>query len=114
ARFARLAFNSASVATITALAAVALALFLAYGARITRSRVSTAVNRAAGLGYAIPGAVIAIGVLIPLARADNLIADLAEHLFGAHIGLVLTGSLVALVYAYLISFLAIALQTVEA
>jgi iron(III) transport system permease protein len=72
------------------------------------------VNRFASLGYAIPGAVIAIGVLIPLARVDNLLADAVEGMFGWKIGLVLTGSLVALVYAYLIRFLAIALQTVEA
>jgi iron(III) transport system permease protein len=114
ARFAKLAFNSVSVATLTALIAVALAVFLAYGARITRSRASAAVNRFASLGYAIPGAVIAIGVLVPLARVDNLLADAVEKAFGMKMGLLLTGSLVALVYAYLIRFLAIALQTVEA
>lgn len=114
ARFAKLAFNSVSLATLTALAAVLVALFLAYGARISRSPLSAAVNRFAGLGYAIPGAVVAIGVLIPLARIDNALADAVERLFGMKIGLVLTGSIAALVYAYLIRFLAIALQTVEA
>jgi iron(III) transport system permease protein len=112
-RFARLAANSATLAAVTALLAVAIALLLAYGARISRSRVAAAMNRTVTLGYAVPGAVIAIGVLIPLARLDHLIGDIAAR-FGISTGLIVTGSLAALVYAYLIRFLAVALQTVEA
>ena len=112
-RFLRLAANSATLSAVTALLAVAIALVLAYGARVSRSRFASGVNRAVGLGYAIPGAVIAIGVLIPLARLDHLIGDIAAH-FGISTGLVVSGTLAALVYAYLIRFLAIALQTVEA
>lgn len=114
ARFATLAANSFLVATITAAIAVALAVVMAYGARISRSPVAGAMNRVASLGYAVPGAVIAVGVLIPAARLDNLLADALDALWGVSVGLVLTGSLVALVYAYLIRFLAVALQTVEA
>ena len=109
ARFLTLAANSVTVASITAAVAVAIAVFLAYGARISRSPVAVAVNRVAALGYAVPGAVIAIGVLIPASRLD--------HWLGGQLGisgLVFTGSLLALVYAYLIRFLAVALQTVEA
>ena len=109
ARFARLAANSACLAAITAAIAVGVALLLAYGARISRSRIALGVNRLAGLGYAVPGAVIAIGVLIPVARLDHAIADA-----GWATGLVLTGSIAVLVYAYLIRFLGVALQTVEA
>jgi iron(III) transport system permease protein len=108
-RFLTLAANSASLAAITAFIAVALALVLAYGARISRSRLAAGANRLAGLGYAIPGAVIAIGVLIPVTRIDNWIADL-----GITTRVVLTGSIAVLVYAYLIRFLGVALQTVEA
>jgi len=68
----------------------------------------------AALGYAIPGAVIAVGVLVPLARLDNWLADAIEALTGAKVGLLLTGTLVALVYACLVRFLAVALQTTEA
>ena len=114
ARFATLAANSFLVATITAAIAVALAVVMAYGARISRSPVAGAMNRVASLGYAVPGAVIAVGVLIPAAKLDNLLADALDALWGVSVGLVLTGSLVALVYAYLIRFLAVALQTVEA
>jgi len=114
ARFATLAANSFLVASVTAAIAVALAVVMAYGARISRSPTAAAMNRVAALGYAVPGAVIAVGVLIPAAKLDNLLADAVEATFGVSIGLVLTGSLVALVYAYLIRFLAVALQTVEA
>ena len=113
-RFATLAANSFFVSTVTAVIAVTLAVVMAYGARISRSPVAAAVNRVAALGYSVPGAVIAIGVLIPAARIDNLVADAFEAMFGLSLGLVLTGSLVALVYAYLIRFLAVALQSVEA
>ena len=108
-RFARLAFNSGALAAITAVVAVAIALLLAYAARLSRSPIAAGVNRLAGLGYAVPGAVIAIGVLIPVARIDRWIADA-----GLATGLVLTGSIAVLVYAYLIRFLGIALQTVDA
>jgi len=109
ARFARLAFHSAALAAITAACAVAVALLLAYGARVTRSTFAVGVNRLAGLGYAMPGAVIAIGVLIPVTRLDHALADA-----GIASGLVLTGSIAMLVYAYLVRFLGVALNTVEA
>jgi iron(III) transport system permease protein len=112
-RFLRLAFNSTTLALATAVLAVGIALLLAYGARISRSRWAAAVNRVVGLGYAVPGAVIAIGVLIPLAKLDHVIADLAERA-GFTPGLLLTGGIAALIYAYLIRFLAVALQAVEA
>lgn len=112
-RFLRLAAHSATLALVTALLAVVLALLLAYGARISRSPWAAAMNRVVGLGYAIPGAVIAIGVLIPLAKLDHLVADIAERA-GFSTGLLLTGGIAALIYAYLIRFLAVALQTVEA
>jgi iron(III) transport system permease protein len=108
-RFFRLAANSATLAALTALIAVGVALLLAYGARLSRSRFAAGINRMAALGYAIPGAVIAIGVLIPVTRADHLLADL-----GIASGLVLTGSIGMLVFAYLIRFLGVALQSVEA
>jgi len=113
-RFAMLAANSFLVSAVTAAIAVALAVVMAYGARISRSRTAAAVNRVAAMGYAVPGAVVAIGVLIPAAKLDNLVADALAAMFGLSAGLVLTGSLVALVYAYLIRFLAVAMQSVEA
>jgi len=109
-----LASNSFTLAGVTAFAAVLLAVLLAYAARLSKHPAVHFANRMAGLGYAIPGAVIAIGILIPLARLDNLMADWIEHTLGIDIGLFFTGTIIALVYAYLVRYLAVALQTVEA
>ena len=68
----------------------------------------------ASLVYDVPGAVIAVGVLLPLGRLDNLVADWARQQLGMEIGLVLTGGIAALIYAYLVRFLAVALQAREA
>jgi iron(III) transport system permease protein len=114
ARFIALAGNSFALAGLTAVIAVALATVMAYAARLTRNRLVAAVNRVAGLGYAIPGAVIAVGVLVPLGRLDNLLAGWIEQWVGVKLGLLLTGTVVALVYAYLVRLLAVALQTTEA
>jgi len=116
-RLAALIGNSFLLAGIAAAAGVLLATAMAYAARLSRGRASGVVawaNRAAALGYAIPGAVIAVGVLVPLGRLDNWIAGAIEGAFGVQPGLLFTGTIVALVYAYLVRFLAVALQTMEA
>lgn len=112
-RFLHLARNSFAVAGATAVLAVLLALLLAYAYRIRRGALTGLVKRAVGLGYAVPGSVIAVGVLIPVARLDNWLAQGVETLFGYNPGLLLTGSIAALVYAYLVRMLAVALQSVE-
>ncbi|HEY0847907.1 MAG TPA: iron ABC transporter permease [Noviherbaspirillum sp.] len=99
--------NSVLLAGVTALIAVLICILLAYAARITRSSLQAGCNRIVSMGYAVPGAVIAVGILIPLSRLD---AWAAEH--GMRI--VLTGSVVALVYAYLVRFLAVSYQSVQA
>jgi iron(III) transport system permease protein len=114
ARYARLIVNSASVAGITAVCAVALALLVAYAARVSRNLATLAAHRLAALGYAVPGAVIAVGILIPVTRLDHLLSGWLLSAFGISTGLILTGGLAALVYAYLVRFLAVALQSVEA
>ena len=113
-RFLRLARNSFTLAALSASLAVLVSLLLAYAARTSRSRWPRSVNRLAGLGYAVPGSVIAVGVLIPVTRLDIWLARAIEAASGARVGLLLTGGIAALVYAYLVRFLAVALQTVEA
>ena len=112
-RFLLLSRNSFLLAGVTALIGVLLALLMAYGARLSKSTLATGLNRLVGLGYAVPGAVIAVGVLIPVTRFDNWLAGQWEHWFGNNPGLLLTGGIAALVYAYLVRFLAVALHTVE-
>ncbi|MGV3743046.1 MAG: ABC transporter permease [Burkholderiaceae bacterium] len=113
-RFVQLAQNSFTLATVTAIVAVAIAILLAYVPRITRHRLPALVNRAVGMGYAIPGSVIAVGVLIPVTRLDAWLATVIHDMTGMQPGLLLTGGIAALVYAYLVRFLTVSLQTVEA
>ncbi|HJS37725.1 MAG TPA: iron ABC transporter permease, partial [Burkholderiales bacterium] len=105
--------NSFILAGLAALAGVLIATAMAYASRLSRAPLVSFANRAAALGYAIPGAVIAVGILVPLGRLDNWIAGGLESAFGIKAGLLLTGSIVALIYAYLVRFLAVALQTME-
>jgi iron(III) transport system permease protein len=112
--FLQLAWNSFSLASVTALAAVAISVVLCYAKRQHPIAALRLASRAVGLGYAIPGTVIAIGVLIPLTLLDHHIADIASALIGRDTGLLLTGGLSVLIYAYLIRFLSISLQTVDA
>jgi len=113
-RFLQLAGNSFTLAALTSLLAVLLAVLLAYAARISRPHWAQLINRVVALGYAVPGSVIAVGVLIPVTRLDNWLAKWIGENFGTNPGLLLTGGIAALVYAYLARFLAVALQTVEA
>jgi len=114
ARFLTMAANSFLVAAVTALLAVLIAATLAYGLRIRRTPAMAAATRIAALGYAVPGSVIAVGVLIPFAFIDNTVDGWFRAQFGLSTGLFLSGTLVALVFAYLVRFLAISLNTVEA
>lgn len=114
ARLHGLIANSFVLAGIAAVAAVAVALLLAYAARIEKNPLVYAANRLAVLGYALPGAVVAVGILLPLGKLDNIVIGWLYEQFGLRTGLILTGSVTALIYAYLVRFLAVAFQTVEA
>ena len=92
--------NTLFLSTLTALCAVILAVWLAYSARVSKGIWQAIANRMVSLGYAVPGAVLAVGILILLAQLD--------------IAWLLSGSIVILVYAYLTRFLSSGLQTVEA
>lgn len=112
-RFFVLSRNSFVLAGTTAAIGVLLALLMAYGARLSKTALANGLNRMVGLGYAVPGAVIAVGVLIPVTRLDNWLAGQWAEWFGHNPGLLLTGGIAALIYAYLVRFLAVALHTVE-
>jgi iron(III) transport system permease protein len=112
--FLRLAANSFSLAAIAAVLTAALALVVAYGLRLRPNPLIRASARVAGMGYAIPGAVIAIGVLIPFARLDNAVDAWMRDAFGISTGLILTGTIGGLLFAYLVRFLALGLSSVEA
>ncbi len=113
-RFFAFARNSLSLAAGAAVLVVALGLFLAYAQRLDGGRAVQAAVRAAAFGYAVPGAVVAVGLLIALGSADRLIDAAARAAFGLSSGLVFTGTVAALLFAYAVRFLAVALQSVEA
>ena len=113
-RFVALATNSFTLAAVTGALAVVLGTLLAYGARLTPTPLTRGAARIASLGYAVPGSVIAVGVLLPLAAFDNALDGVLRQTVGWSTGLLLTGTIVALVYSYLVRFLAVSYNTVEA
>ena len=113
-RFLRLAGNSVLLSGLTAALAVALALLIAYAARVHQGAIMRWAHRVAGLGYALPGSVIAVGVLIPVTRLDHALSSLAQQWFGLQPGLLITGGIAALVYACLVRYLTAAMQAVDA
>ena len=112
--FAAAAFNSVTLAGLAALISVLLALLLSYARRVSPNGMTRFGVRAAGFGYAIPGTVLALGLLVPLAGLDNRIDAFMRSAFGVSTGLFFSGTIIALTIAYVIRFLAVALGGVEA
>jgi iron(III) transport system permease protein len=112
--FLSLANHSLILSGATALLGILLSLVLAYGARLQPGPVVLGGVQAAALGYAIPGAVIAVGILMPVTALDNSVASWLETVWNRPVGLLLSGTPIALIFAYLVRFLAVSLNTVEA
>lgn len=112
-RFLPFLTHSLTLAGITAILAVLVAAWLAWAVRLYPSTTGRWANRAAGLGYAIPGSVIAVGTLVPFGLFDNAVDSWLRASFGLGSGLLLSGTIVALVFAYLVRFLGVALSSVE-
>ena len=113
AKYLTLAGNSLTLALIASVATVLAALLLAYAGRLHPGRLMAAVRRVASLGYAVPGTVIAVGALIPLTALDHALILWFRERLDLEIGLIITGTAVALVFAYLARFLAVALNAAE-
>jgi iron(III) transport system permease protein len=112
--FWQAALNSLLLAAAAATLAVGFAVVLAYARRQTRSKLVQGASTIPAISYAVPGTVLAIGLLIPLAGFDNFVDSLARSLFGLSTGLLLSGTAFAIVLAYTIRFLAASLGAVEA
>jgi iron(III) transport system permease protein len=106
--------NSVVLAGIAAVLTVAAAIALGFNARLHPTRKARAALRIAGLGYAVPGGVIAVGLLVPFAALDNAIDAFMEARFGIDTGLLITGSIWLLVAAYMVRFMAAALAAYDA
>ncbi len=113
-RFVELVTNTVFLALTVAIVALVPALFAAYAKRRRPGQVTGLLNRLLGLGYAMPGTVIAVGVLIPFAWLDNTVDSFMRDRFDISTGLLLSGTLFALVFAYVVRFVAVSLGTVDA
>ncbi|HIO92717.1 MAG TPA: iron ABC transporter permease [Leucothrix mucor] len=113
ASFFQLTLNSMLLAISASVIAVSIALLLAYGRRLHKTpAIRTGVN-IASLGYAIPGTVIAVGVMTPFAFVDNALDSWMQATFGLSTGLILSGTVFALLFAYTVRFLAVSVQAIE-
>ncbi len=106
--FFTLVWHSVLLALSAAFIALVLALFVTYSQRMLKNKMVNVAVRLAGMGYAVPGTVIAVGIIIPLGALDNTLDDW----WGT--GLLFSGTLFALLFAYMVRFLAVSMQTVEA
>ena len=112
--FLELTFNTVRLAVIVALLVVAAATFLAYGKRVSTHFTTPYFVNTSAMGYAVPGIIIAVGVLLPFAWFDNALDAWLVSNFGLSSGLLLTGTLAALVFAHVVRFMAIGLNSVDA
>ncbi len=113
ARFGELAWNSFRVAGMTAVLGVVFAIAVAYAARLAPGALTLGTSRLLALGYAVPGSVLAVGVLLPVGAAEVSFAAFMQREFGVRTGLILTGTIVALMYAYLVRYFAVAWNGIE-
>ncbi len=112
--FREYAFNSLLLSATAALAAILIALLIAYTRRLhAGSKVMLAAARVASLGYAVPGAVLAVGVIVPFAALDNWVDGIAREWFGVSTGLLLSGTVFAVVFTYVVRFLAVSIGSIE-
>lgn len=106
--------NTIMLAATGSVVTVSVALVIAYARRLYPTGVIPVFGRLASFGYAVPGAVIAVGLLIPFGLFDQTLNAFMERTFGITTGLLLTGTIAAVVFAYVVRFLAISLNSVEA
>ena len=112
-RFWSFASHSFILAIISASLAVAIALIMAYGQRIHPNLGMRLGIRIAAMGYAIPGSVIAVGILISMGKFDNSLDEFMRSTFDISTGLLLSGTIFTLIFAYLVRFLAVSFGAVE-
>ncbi len=106
--------NTILISALATLVVIVTGFCVAYAARLVPGAVASAFGRVAALGYAVPGTVLAIALLAPLAAFDNAVDGLARNWFGISTGLLLSGSGAALIYAYAARFMVISSGGIEA
>ncbi|MEM6394034.1 MAG: iron ABC transporter permease [Planctomycetota bacterium] len=105
--------NSLKLAAIAAVICVTLAVLVAYAQRLAKGPLTAFAARFASLGYALPGTVLGVALLIPLTFLDHRLNDLTQTLFDTKPGLILTGTLFAVLLGYQTRFLGVALALLQ-
>jgi iron(III) transport system permease protein len=113
ASFFKIALQSLGIAVITGVITVFFALLILYIPKWNRLKILKKSSRIAILGYAIPGAVIAIGIMIPTLALDKWLIKMSSHLFNIELGLLINGTIFILIYAYVIRFMAVAFNPLK-
>ncbi len=111
--FSHAVLNTLTLAGIAAAIAVLAGLFLAYANRLAGNAMVRMAVRMASVGYAVPGTVLGIGILVPLTATDNALSRFAQETFGISTGLILSGSIAAITFGYVVRFLAISHGNLE-
>lgn len=111
--YTQLARNSIVLSVLAALFATVTAALLASGIRTSGSKAAFILARLATSGYAMPGAVIAVGIILPLSAFDHALNNILYAWRGTGVGLLLTGSVVGLVYAYIVRFISVSFSSVD-
>ncbi len=111
--FLTYALNSFSLASMAAIITLILGLILAYSKRMNKNKATRFFVGFSSLGYAVPGAVLAIGIIIPFAALDNFVDGLMREYFQFSTGLILSGTAFAIVFSYSVRFLAVASGSIE-
>jgi iron(III) transport system permease protein len=107
------AFTTIWVGAVAAGLTVLGGVILIYAVRLSRAKWARFLLPVTAIGYAAPGAVIGLGILIPMAAFDNMLADQIEALIGVDIGLLITGTATAVIFAYCVRFFAIAFAAID-
>ncbi len=105
--------NSLTLASVAAVVTVLGAILVGFRARTRPGHVSRWLVMGAGIGYAVPGGVIAVGLMVPMAAFDNAVDAFMRDSFGVSTGLLLTGSIWLMVMAYVVRFMAAALNAYD-
>ncbi|WP_420549166.1 ABC transporter permease [Curvivirga sp.] len=107
------ALNSLFLSSSAAMLVIVVGVFMAYAVRLSGQKSLKTATRLASVGYAMPGAVLAIGVLIPFAGFDNFLDGQMRSLFNVSTGLLLSGTVIAIIFAYTVRFLTVGMGGVE-
>ncbi len=107
------ALHSVSLSGAAALLAVAIGIFMAYALRLQQSKLLRGLAWISSLGYGMPGAILAVGAVIPVAWLDNRVDEFMRATFGISTGLLLSGTAFAVVMGYVVRFLVLSFGTVE-